>query len=182
MSILTDFATCGIPTLISSFAGIAGAYMTKKIELRARQMELDAELKMQQESTVQLRIETDTALKRSELVADERRYTADLNAMRESIKADKATYSGQYAKFVGPRVGSVLAVLMGVVDFFRGLARIVLTGLATWVIYLCGSQIGKTGFNETNTEIALITILQISNTIICWWFGSRGTSIKTSKK
>lgn len=104
-------------------------------------------------------------------------FTSEQESVRASMANDKASY------FTGPSTGFV-GVLLGIVDFIRGLIRPVLTiylvvllTYAFWWIQQLVAKMGATQF--TQVEIKDLTaqivgaVIYLCTVSVVWWFGTR---------
>lgn len=113
----------------------------------------------------------------------------EVNALIESIKADKAMFHSEYidnlqnSKYT-KWVAVVITVMFAIVDFLRGLARPAITyyliGMSTWITYLAYEIMGDSTMTSVQAydlfRTVVLTIIFMTISCIAWWFGDRKTA------
>lgn len=108
-----------------------------------------------------------------------------------SAFAEKLASSEGWARIITVPFLSVLAFLLGLADFIKGLARpaitIYLLGVSTWISCKAWQLLEVSNSALTSTqavdivEQSISVLLYLSTTAVTWWFGDRMTE-KGAKK
>lgn len=164
--------------------GLLGGIITKIFDyLNAKQRMEQEKLKWEHEERV-LQIETnrDVVIAREQAAAT--KEAAEFTAMAESFKSDKANY------FVGYSIADlpnglrwIVAILMVLVDFIRGITRPGLTlylCVVSTYFYIKLQEILATAKIPMNPDQAyelskmiILAMLYLTTTAVGWWFASR---------
>lgn len=158
-----------------------------KIELEKITLQNAQEIKRWEHDSKMLDLEMKYKVDLAELEKQKEITLADLSAMTESFKADRATYATPEAinKYGGWMVG---------MDFIRGLIRPVITflwsiffflfsGYVFWYVLVYMPELLTKGDFLERTSYALIdTLVFTTSTVTLWWFASRGQQANLARK
>jgi hypothetical protein len=117
------------------------------------------------------------------LKAEETTTKKEYEGLVASIKSDMATFSQGFADKMSPTAASFVGIILGFVDFIRGLVR---PGIAIYSTYFMFNKIWRMipvktwqlmfADKDLASQMAIATLnacIFISTTAISWWFGSR---------
>ena len=168
--------------------GLLGVLIQRYFDLKNKQQDIEL-TKLQLANNIELsKMETERTVRVSELEMEGTRYEADAAVMRASFDHDRANYLDPQAQRRKGFVGGVVTLLMGFVDFLRGVLRPGMTAylcaLVTVMFYWARDLAEQHGYHLT-AEQAYSLVLQIVATILycwttatLWWFGTRPTKDK----
>lgn len=122
----------------------------------------------------------------AQVESEARVSVAESEALAASYAADRATYA------TAAGGNSVLAMLLGLVDFVRGLVRPALTLYLVWLVWDLRSEVRdileRIGLDSLQTPAAMgiygdvaDMILYLASTCVAWWFGTRGRKTKAPR-
>lgn len=166
--------------------GLLGLFLQKYFDIQAKKLENEHSLKSTElelalmDKKLQLaNLETEGKVKVAQLQTDAAIGVEEQKAFAQSIAADRATYlTPEVAK--GDRFATAI---LAVLELLRGLVRPVLTLALTymsWLLYEQTDALMKMQGLEIKGELLqsqllLIssTILYLTTTVVCWWFGLR---------
>ena len=183
--------------------GLIGIALQQWGDSRKRADDL-ARLRLEHEQTRELaRIEADRQLEVAKLAADSAERLADIALeariaegadlnYRASLAHDAATYvppaalapgaaQGRWGRFVA----GLVTLMLGAVDFLRGLIRPGATGyslaLLTMLMLWVQDMLGRAGLQLTPEQVMRLTmevigtVTYLATTCTVWWFGVRPT-------
>ncbi len=156
---ITDLIFGGLTGLVGGIAQKVADYKTKKLELELLQKKTDAEIALRR---------VDAEIMQQEWAACTK--VAEIETASEDFKASHNEPS-LYSEKVQPTEKQ--GWLLVFVDFLRGFVRPFLTlylCAITTVLYL------RTDGGTVNPQSIVDTILYLTTTSVCWWFGSRTTN------
>lgn len=174
--------------------GLVGVLIQRWFDFKAKQQEIDI-VKLNHANSIALAgIESAKAQKVAEVRANAdvdmadsdmqaRQAEADSRSLVASFEHDKAGYLDPAAQRRQGWVGATVTMLMGLVDFARGILRpgmtIYLCGVTTWMLMWAQSLVERANVALTAADVAPIllqivsTILYVFTTAALWWFGTR---------
>jgi hypothetical protein len=170
--------------------GLLGVLLQRYFDHKNRQLDIEI-VKLNHQNALaladketersRLRADADTAMAEQDTQA--REAEADARSLVASFEHDKATYLDPAAQRRKGRVGAALSLMMGLVDFVRGVLRPGLTIYLTVIVTLMFRELmvllGARGYVFDNGEIVKLlaqivaTLLYCFTTCVVWWFGSR---------
>jgi len=154
---ISDIIFGGLTGLIGGIAQKVADYKTKKLELELLQKKTDAEIQLRK---------VDAEIMAQEWAA--RTKVAEIETASEDFKAS-FNEPELYSEHVKPTKQQGWLLIF--VDFLRGIVRPFLTlylCAVTTVMYL------RTDGGTINPQSVVDTVLFLTTTAVCWWFGSRG--------
>ena len=165
--------------LSGGLTGILGSAISRYSEFKTRKLELEVELKRGEQDLKQIELESARDVQIAEREAASAELSAEHQALSASHAADSASYL-QAAKSGWTRL------LMGLVDFVRGLMRpaitIYLIVLTSWIaktLYDLVLRYQHEAFSATQAfglwSEVINMVLYLTSAAVLWWFGSRPT-------
>lgn len=166
--------------------GLLGLFLQKYFDIQSKKLENEHSLKSAEielqlaDKKIQLAsLENEAKVKVAQTQADAQISVAEQKVFGQSLEADRATYlTPEVAK--GDRFATAI---LAVLELLRGLVRPVLTLALTcmsWKLYEQTDALMKMQGLEIKGELLqsqllLIssTILYLTTTVVCWWFGLR---------
>ena len=195
-----DVASTAISGILSGGAtGLIGLGLQQFFEYRKRQQDI-AMMELQHKQTLELRaLDNQQQIRMAEMSAASAERLAEIDAMaratesadanfRASFGNDKASYLDAKAQQRKGFVGGLVTVLMGLVDFMRGMIRpgmtiysnVLLALLMLWVQRLW-DQHNVVMDKDATVKLAMSiidTITYLATTTCVWWFGVRSNQKK----
>jgi hypothetical protein len=156
---ISDLVFGGITGLVGGIAQKWADYKTKKLELEMQQKKHENEIAMRKVDAEIMQQEWAARTKVAEVEADSKAFEASHNEPE------------LYSEKVAPTVKQ--GWLLVFVDFLRGIVRPFLT------LYLCAVttvMYMRTDGGSINPQSVVDTVLFLTTTAVCWWYGSRGNS------
>lgn len=163
--------------------GLIGVLIQRYFDLQHKKQDIEL-TKLQLANNIELsKMETERTVRVSELELEGTVAQADANIMTASFAHDQANYLDPQAQRRKGVIGGVVTMMMGVVDFLRGILRPGMTAylcaLVTVMFHWARDLAEKHGYHMT-AEQAYSLVLQIVATILycwttatLWWFGTR---------
>jgi hypothetical protein len=169
--------------------GLVGKYFQDRQAQKKREFE-SAELdKAHRRSLETIKFEADNNLRIEEAKSEGAARVADIGALAESLKADKATYLTGWEDKVGGAVAGIIACGLALVDVTRGLTRPAITAYLAYTtaqmwqdsVALLSGKLAEA--QQVTMAIAVVTtvsnqILFLTGVAIGWWFASRAQAHK----
>lgn len=173
--------------------GLVGAIASSYLKNKERALELAHEIELAKVNAEEMRLESELRLqeldKRRELIeaesagrlAETQEATAG-RMLEASIKADKATYSKGLMDRMSGMTASIVGLMLGFVDVFRGLIRPGATAalvVMVWILYRDINQIVGGLSALPMTEVVVLwfevtrSIIALAFMALGWWFGAR---------
>ena len=151
-------------------------YKSKKLDKELSILKFNQEVELRKVDLELMKEEWNQRIKVATVEAEAKVEVADSAAFNTSLTVEPKKY------YDGPYSGKQ-AWLMVAVDFLRGIIRPFLTiylCLLTTLIYiqakgLLTMDIILPGMAYSLVEQIINTVLYLCVTVVCWWFGSRGT-------
>lgn len=154
---ITDLVFGGLTGLIGGIAQKITDYKIKKLEAEMQIKQIEHELEMRKADAEIMREEWAQRTKIAEEESSSKDFQASFN--------EPTLYSNNVTP--NEKQGWLLVV----VDFLRGVVRPFLT------LYLCGVvtlMYFRTDGATIDPQTVVNTVLYLTTTAVCWWFGSRG--------
>ncbi len=189
-----------LETVLGALTGLVGNAVTSFVNYKTQKLKNEhdkamgeLELKKMEAEKNFMLAEAEANMKITQVETEAKIELADSKAYLESIKAaakplftekfiDRLWSGGKMGKIIG----SVVAFLFGIIDFFKALMRPALTaylaGVTTWITWMAWQIMQKNGQDlEAAKAAALfddVTSIVIYLTVSCvtWWFGDRRTA------
>lgn len=158
---ISDIIFGGLTGLIGGIAQKVADYKTKKLELELLQKKTEAEIQLRKVD--------------AEIMAQEWAQRTKIAEIETASEDFKASFNEPELYSANVKPTSKQGWLLVVVDFLRGFVRPFLTlylCAVTTVMYL------NTDGGTINAQGVVDTILYLTTTACCWWFGSRGAKSK----
>ena len=199
MDFLTNLLTGGASGLLGGITGLFGGAITAFTNFKMQKLKNAHDLVMLEAETNAMIAESNAATEREKARVEGEIEVAEVTALTASYKeAAKPSFDSSYMKMLMedgrwfyPRVimGTLIAFLLGVVDFIKALCRPFLTfylmGASTWVTLLA-YKILLDSLGEGNVitpeqafelfNIAINTVMYLTVTCVSWWFADRRTA------
>lgn len=167
--------------------GLAGSIVTKVAEHKTKKLELEAADKKAAHEIAMRKVD-------AELMAQEwagRTKVAATEAAGKEAVADAQAFAAsfnepaRYSEGVKPTAGQGWALI--ILDLVRGVVRPALTiylCAITTVIYLQARELAHGANIDPKDALAMVnhivaTILYLTVTVVCWWFGTRQKNAAT---
>lgn len=154
---ISDLVFGGITGLVGGIAQKWADYKTKKLEIELAKQKAEHEIAMRKVDAEIMSQEFAGRVKVADIEADGKAFAASFNEPT------------LYSEKVNPNEKQ--GWLLVVVDFLRGIVRPFLT------LYLCGITTVmylRTDGGRIDPQSVVDTVLFLTTTATCWWFGSRG--------
>lgn len=154
---ISDIVFGGLTGLVGGIAQKVADYKVKKLEIEAARIKQENELALRRVDAELMKEEWAQRTKVAEVEAD----AAAFEASHDEPEL--------YSEKVKPTKGQ--GWLLVIVDFLRGFVRPFLT------LYLCGVTTAmyiRSDGGQINPQSVVDTVLFLTTTAVCWWFGSRG--------
>jgi hypothetical protein len=175
-------ASGGLSAVLGGITGVVGGWLKNRHDLkvmalksRERQKERDHDIKIMDK-------EASAAEALATISMEEKKFAADMDTLKESIKADRATYSEKWADKISGWPAAIAAGFMSFVDFIRGLIRPSVTVYFCYQLARLWRDVKATFLIKMseNAELGNVlavrivdTILFLAGTSVGWWFGTR---------
>lgn len=181
-----------LESLIGVVTGLVGNIVTSYSNLRMQKLKNEHEVAMIQAETAAMAAEAKANIQITETAVQGELERMDSNIYHETVKqATEKSLPNKLlellmAKWYTMPFGVILSVLLGLVDFLKGLIRpgltIYLVVLTSFLTFQAIRIIGlKQGLMSTGEALGLfkdVTSIVIYLTVSCvtWWFGDRRTA------
>lgn len=163
--------------------GLLGVLIQRWFDHKNRQQDIDM-LKLQLANAVELsKLETERASRVAEADMQARFAEADADVLQASFRHDAASYLAPEAQRRKGWVGGIVTLLMGLVDFMRGILRPGMTAYLCWLttimFWWVRELADRHGLSLTADQVMqlmvqiIATILYVFTTSALWWFGTR---------
>ncbi len=163
--------------------GLIGVVIQRYFDFKNKEQEIEV-VKLQLENAKELaKIESERSTRVAEMDMEARFVEADGRVMEASFKSDAASYLAPTAQTRKGWVGAAVTLLMGLVDFMRGVLRPGMTAylcaLVTVMFFWVRDLASAHGLNLSADQVmqlmlqVIATILYVFTTSALWWFGSR---------
>ncbi len=164
----------GLTGLIGSVVTKIAEYKTKKLDIDASREKYAHEVAMRKVDAELMAQEWASRTKVAEVEADGKEAVADAQAFAASFNEPQ-----RYSESVKPSAGQ--GWMLVVLDFIRGIVRpgltVYLCGVTTLVYIQAEKLVVSTPINSDQAigmiQQIVATILYLTTTCICWWFGTR---------
>ncbi len=187
---LTILGTIISGVLGGGATGLLGVLLQRFFDFKSKQQDIEV-IKLNHANALALaqaeserwarRAEADERIAEQDTLA--RETEADARSLVASYEHDRATYMDQGAQRRKGWVGAAVTLMMGIVDFTRGVLRPGLTVYLTIIVTLMFRELmlmlGARGYVFDNGEIVKLlaqivaTLLYCFTTCVVWWFGTR---------
>lgn len=163
--------------------GLLGVLIQRFFDHKSKAQDLE-QLRMQLDNAKELaRIEGERSTRVAELDMEARFAEADAGVMQASFAHDAASYLAPDSQRRKGWAGSLVTLLMGVVDFMRGVLRPGMTAYLCWLttimFWWVRELAERHGLTLTAEQVMslmvqiIATILYVFTTCALWWFGAR---------
>lgn len=152
---------------------------TKKLDIQAAEKRAEIELQLRDKDLQIMNAEWEQRSKVAQIEGDAAIGVEAQKAFAQSVAADRATYLSPDLARGNWFATATLAVL----EFLRGVVRPALTLALTWMswkLYVQTSELLSASGSHLSVEVLqsqllliVSTILYLTTTVICWWFGVR---------
>jgi hypothetical protein len=165
LNILTGGLAGGITGIIGSISSAIANYKLKKLEYQH-------EKEMQELNLKKIELQSNLAKTNADILTQIKELEA-LTKSQETLS--KQYFKESYFQYLPDWSKPIIAIMLAVLDFLRGLVRPVLTvyivGLVTWIGYST-YKTNPSAFNSS-AELLVQVILYLSSTAFSWWFSDR---------
>lgn len=180
--------------ILGGITGLVGNIITAWSNYKTQKLKNEHDQEMYKYKIQELGAKTDAAIKITEAKISGEVELADSAAYKESQEeGNKQLFAESWItrlfsvegplSYVATPIALLLAMMMGFVDFLKGLMRpgltLYLTGITTWLTYTAYMFLQKAGMEMTSTQAYdiynQVTSIVIYLTVSCvtWWFGDR---------
>lgn len=163
--------------------GLIGVLIQRYFDHKSKAQDLE-QLRMQLDNAKELaRIEGERSTRVAEIDMEARFAEADASVMQASFAHDAASYLAPDAQRRKGWVGATVTLLLGLVDFMRGILRPGMTAYLCWLTTIMFFWVRELAVQHGLTLTAeqvmslmvqiIATILYVFTTCALWWFGAR---------
>lgn len=192
-----------LETLLSGgLTGLIGTIWGGILKLKHKKLEIEERDKQRQHDLAMVAAETDAMIKEAEAeirtvearvagsieLAETQAFTQSLEAGRvrvfDAAYMDKLFTAEGWVRLFAIPAGVLLAVLFGLVDFVKEMARPGITayllGISTWITIQAWDLLGRINGDAITAAMAIAivsdainVVLYLTVTAATWWFGDR---------
>jgi hypothetical protein len=191
-SLFGSVASGGLTAVFGGISGIIGAAVTKFFEFKMKRLEAEERAKDRQFQLDLMDREWRGRVQVAQAEGEAATEVAASNAFAKSFDLEPKRYlDGVTAPntWYGRIAKALIYVLMGLLDFWRGLMRPGLCTysavLTTWMFFVLLDMMAKYG-NEIPSDLLMQTAVRVVDAMLyllttsgAWWYGTRTSSAKT---
>jgi len=170
--------------------GLLGVILQRFFDYKNRQLDIEIvklnhanALALAEKESERARMRADADKEIAESDREAREVEADSKSLVASFEHDRATYLDKSAQRRKGWAGAAIMVMMGLVDFLRGVLRPGMTAYLTVLVTMMFTTVHQTltsrNYVFDNSELMALlaqivaTILYCFTTCVVWWFGTR---------
>jgi hypothetical protein len=180
---LDVFGTLLTGVLSGGATGLIGVFLQRYFDLQHKKQEIE-QFKLQLANNIELaKMESERTQRVAQIEQETEFAKADAQTLTASFAHDSATYLDKEAQRKPGFVSALVTLLMGFVDFLRGVLRPAMTaylcGVVTMMFYWSRELAVAHGLQMTPEQVMQIILQVVSTILYCWttatlwWFGTR---------